>query len=90
MKIDYRPHRRGFPYKTLQYLYENGESEGTMIQEEIGLNEWAMRKGVIFYDRANIVMDGIFRRLIGKNLIKKVGEDSYKLSKLGESFIKEY
>jgi hypothetical protein len=90
MKIDYHPHKRGFPFKTLQYLYDEGESEGVDIQESIGLNEWAKQKGLIFYDRANIVMDGIFRRLIKKKLITKTGRDKYKLTRMGMQFIEEY
>lgn len=88
--IDYRPQKNGFPYKVLKYLYDNGRCSGVNIQENTGLNEWANSKGIIFYSRASIVLDDIFRQLDRRGLLIRYEDDEYELSAEGKAFMKTY
>jgi len=63
----YRPHKNGFPYKLLKYLYKYGLSSGKDVQEAIGLNTWAKAKSVIFSDRASINFNNIVHQLKKKD-----------------------
>ena len=87
---DYKPHKNGFPYKLLKYLFDNGKSPGADIQESIGLNAWADNKGKIYYSRASIRFDVIATRLSDIGLINKLKDDYYELTKKGKEFMLKY
>lgn len=86
----YHPHKSGFPYKLLKYLYENGESAGIDAQKEIGLNSHFDAKGVIYYQRASQTFDSISHLLQVKGLVKFLPNDYYELTKVGKEFIENY
>jgi hypothetical protein len=88
--INYRPHKNGFPYKLLKYLYANGKSSGIDIQEAIGLNKWADEKGIIFFSRASVNFDTIISQLEKRGLINILENDTYELTRHGKIFIEKY
>lgn len=89
--MNYKPRRSGFPYKILRYLYDENEiSYGAAIQEEIGLNAWADKKGKIYHSRASIYLDQMLADLRDKNLIVFLEEDHYELTEEGKEFMKIY
>jgi hypothetical protein len=90
LKVAYRPQKGGFPFKLLKYLYDNGTSAGVDIQQEIGINEWADSKGVIFYSRASSTFDMTVRNLEHRGLLVILENDTYELTKQGNSFVKSY
>lgn len=90
---NYNPRRNGFPFKTLENLYENGGSNlGWVIKEEIGLNDWAAEKGMIFMDRAKVVFDNLLRTLLDKGLLKsfETQDSEISLTKDGIEFMEEF
>lgn len=89
-QMNYKPHKNGFPYKLLKYLREHGTSAGINVQREIGLNKWADRKGIAYYNRASINFDGIATQLHQKGLIRILDNDYYELSKMGKEFMETY
>lgn len=90
MSIDYKPRKFGFPYKLLKYLYENGKTEGIVLQEAIGMNKQADSRGVLFYTRASINFDQNARELQRRGLINILEDDWYELTPEGKQFIKTY
>ena len=88
--INYRPHKNGFPLKFLVYLYNHGRSDGITIQEAIGLNEWADRKGLMYFSRASINFDSINMMLEEKGLVVRLANDYYELTEEGEEFMRNY
>lgn len=88
--INYKPHKFGFPLRILSYLYKNGKSDGIVVQEASGLNEWADRKGLMYYSRASIVFDDIIRVLRKKGLVNKLPDDHYDLTEEGQEFMRNF
>lgn len=88
--INYHPYKSGFPYKLLKYLFDNGISNGTEIQEKIGLNEWYCQKGTIYTNRAFSVFDNIISQLHSKELINILPDDYYELTEKGKVFMNIY
>ncbi|MFW6272535.1 MAG: hypothetical protein ACOC2U_01995 [bacterium] len=87
--IKYNPHKRGFPFKTLKLLYEQGACEEWLIREEIGLEDWVAKKGLIYYQRSKIIFNNLVLGLKEKGLITQEG-DVYQLTDLGINFMKKY
>lgn len=89
-ELSYKPHKSGFPYKLLKYLWEHGECAGVDAQKEIGVNSFFDSKGTIYYDRASATFDMVVKQLQQKGLIKFLPNDHYKLTKVGKEFISNY
>lgn len=87
---NYNPHKSGFPYKLLKYLYENGESEGITLLKEIGLASHFDGMGAIYYSRASQTFDSTAKTLQVRGLVKFLPNDFYKLTKVGREFMQDY
>lgn len=85
--LKYNPRRRGFPFKTLKFLYEAGESPEWLIREEIGLEDWVANKGLIYYERSNTIFSNLVRELKNKELIAE-DDGNYRLTEEGKKFMK--
>lgn len=88
--INYRPQKQGFPYKLLKYLYDNGQTSGTVLQKEIGLNAHFDAKGSIYFFRASQTFDQTAKNLQNRGLLEMLPNDFYKLTKSGKTFIENY
>ena len=88
--LNYRPHKLGFPYKFLKYLYDNGTSYGTDIQQAIGLNDWADRMGRIYFTGASTNFDMNAKTLALHGMITILPDDMYEITKEGKNLVKSY
>jgi hypothetical protein len=82
-ELEYKPQKRGFPYKILKNLYENGESAEWLLREEIGIDDWYASKGMIYMDRAEASFYNIIRDLLKRELIV-ITDEGYELTKSGK------
>jgi len=84
----YKPRFDYFPYLTLQYLKEHGESKNENIREEITLNEWC--KYSDYSDRSKYYFGGvIIPRLIGHGLIVRTKLGYYILTPKGYNLMNQ-
>jgi len=76
---EYKPKVGSFPYKTISYLEENGESKVSDIRREIGLDEWCKKSW--YSDRSSYYFDCLIGRLQKKGIVNRTKRGYYELNK---------
>lgn len=73
----YHPRKDSFPYRTIEYLYEHGESKNEDIRQDIGLDKFC--EHWFYKDRSNYYFACIVARLIGKGVIERTRRGYFRL-----------